>query len=159
MLTRLIRLVAAFWHRWVSTDRTMQRILLIGLAGILGSIAIGSMWGISHPTHPRPRPSASPSPSIATPTPVPPPTITPPTTPPAATTPPAGPPPTTLPPVTTPTSANDLAPGDDPAPAPGRVVTPGAYCSPEGATGYSRSGDVEVCRRSATDSHLRWRAA
>ena len=49
-----------------------------------------------------------------------------------------------------------------PAPTPSAThvyVTPGAFCTPAGATGYSKTGKAEVCKTTATDSRLRWRAA
>jgi len=39
------------------------------------------------------------------------------------------------------------------------TVTPGAYCSVEGATGLTSKGTKMVCKTTATDSRLRWRAA
>jgi hypothetical protein len=36
-------------------------------------------------------------------------------------------------------------------------VTPGAFCTPAGATGTSAKGVVYVCRSSDTDSRNRWR--
>lgn len=44
------------------------------------------------------------------------------------------------------------------APAPA-YVTPGAFCSVPGATGVSKTGKPEVCKTTATDPRLRWRAA
>jgi Protein of unknown function (DUF1524) len=38
-------------------------------------------------------------------------------------------------------------------------VTPGAFCTPAGATGYSKTGKPEICKTTTTDSRLRWRAA
>jgi hypothetical protein len=47
-----------------------------------------------------------------------------------------------------------------PAPAPTHsYVTPGAFCSTAGATGFSKTGKPEVCKTTATDPRLRWRAA
>lgn len=40
-----------------------------------------------------------------------------------------------------------------------QVVTPGAFCSPEGATGVTSAGTPMVCTTTATDSRARWRAA
>ncbi|MFB7716848.1 hypothetical protein [Nocardia sp. NPDC056100] len=42
---------------------------------------------------------------------------------------------------------------------PSTAVTPGAFCSDAGATGYTKSGTLMVCETSATDSRLRWRHA
>ncbi len=39
------------------------------------------------------------------------------------------------------------------------VVTPGAFCATAGATGVTKTGEREVCKTTATDSRLRWRAA
>ncbi|WP_406078002.1 hypothetical protein [Micromonospora sp. NBC_00858] len=38
-------------------------------------------------------------------------------------------------------------------------VTPGAFCKPAGARGRTSTGKLMVCKTSATDSRLRWRAA
>jgi hypothetical protein len=49
-----------------------------------------------------------------------------------------------------------------PTPTPSALhtyVTPGAFCTPGGATGFSKTGKSEVCKTTATDSRLRWRAA
>lgn len=44
------------------------------------------------------------------------------------------------------------------APAPALAgVTPGAFCSPSGATGFSAKGVTYTCKPSATDSRSRWR--
>lgn len=40
-----------------------------------------------------------------------------------------------------------------------QVVTPGAFCSPQGATGITVTGLAQICTTTATDSQLRWRAA
>jgi Protein of unknown function (DUF1524) len=46
------------------------------------------------------------------------------------------------------------------APAPtNSYITPGAFCSTAGATGLSKTGKPEVCKTTATDTRLRWRAA
>ncbi|MFI9382980.1 hypothetical protein [Kutzneria sp. NPDC052558] len=52
-------------------------------------------------------------------------------------------------------------PTEAPAPPPSEpvYVTPGAFCSTEGATGVTKTGKPMVCSRTATDSRLRWRAA
>jgi hypothetical protein len=42
----------------------------------------------------------------------------------------------------------------EPAPAP---VHPGAFCSPEGATGQTESGTAMVCRRESGEERPRWR--
>jgi len=39
------------------------------------------------------------------------------------------------------------------------TVTPGAFCSVAGATGVTSTGKAMVCKVSATDTRLRWRAA
>lgn len=39
------------------------------------------------------------------------------------------------------------------------VVTPGAFCSPAGATGVTSTGLAMVCSTTAADSQLRWRQA
>jgi len=39
------------------------------------------------------------------------------------------------------------------------TVTPGAFCSVAGATGLTSTGKAMVCKTTATDSRLRWRAA
>ncbi len=39
------------------------------------------------------------------------------------------------------------------------TVTPGAYCSGAGRTGVTSTGKAMVCKVSATDTRLRWRAA
>jgi hypothetical protein len=39
------------------------------------------------------------------------------------------------------------------------VVHPGAFCSPEGATGHTAKGTPMTCRTSATDSRDRWRSS
>ena len=51
-------------------------------------------------------------------------------------------------PADTPTEQNDSS-----------TVTPGAYCSDEGATGVTKKGKTEVCKATATDKRLRWRSA
>jgi len=39
------------------------------------------------------------------------------------------------------------------------TVTPGAFCSGAGTTGVTSTGKAMVCKTSATDTRLRWRAA
>jgi hypothetical protein len=39
------------------------------------------------------------------------------------------------------------------------VVHPGAFCSPEGATGHTTKGTAMTCRTSTTDSRDRWRSS
>jgi hypothetical protein len=52
------------------------------------------------------------------------------------------------------------APTPTPTPTPTHsYVTPGAFCSTAGATGLSKTGKPEVCKTTATDPRLRWRAA
>lgn len=73
---------------------------------------------------------------------------------------------TTARPTSAPTKP-DGATSPDPTPTPTTAapvpthsyVTPGAFCSTAGATGVSKTGKPEVCKTSATDSRLRWRAA
>jgi hypothetical protein len=40
-----------------------------------------------------------------------------------------------------------------------KVVTPGAWCSPEGATGVTRAGTPMRCIRKAGEEQPRWRSA
>lgn len=49
--------------------------------------------------------------------------------------------------------------GSSSAAGTGPVVTPGAFCSPAGATGRASSGRAEVCRTGGADDRLRWRSA
>ncbi|WP_091547833.1 hypothetical protein [Modestobacter sp. DSM 44400] len=51
------------------------------------------------------------------------------------------------------------APAPAPEPAPARAVTPGAFCSPEGATGYTVKGTPMVCSTKPGDVRARWRSA
>lgn len=48
-------------------------------------------------------------------------------------------------------------PAPSPTPTPVSIVTPGAFCSPAGATGKSSSGVTYTCKSSSTDSRNRWR--
>lgn len=90
-----------------------------------------------------PSPSSSPTRSaVASPPPAP---TSIPTTPAA---PPPPPPATTPPPADTP-----------PADAPVYGVHPGAFCSPEGAYGYTDRGTLMHCTTKPTDPYARWRAA
>ncbi|MYW01275.1 hypothetical protein [Streptomyces sp. SID3343] len=50
-------------------------------------------------------------------------------------------------------------PKKDPPPDTGGSVHPGAFCSPEGATGTTVKGTLMVCSAKAGDSRVRWRAA
>ena len=54
-------------------------------------------------------------------------------------------------------------PPTTPAPAPSTgglpVVHPGAFCGDAGAPGVTTAGTAMICRTTATDSRLRWRAA
>jgi hypothetical protein len=68
--------------------------------------------------------------------------------------PPPKPAPTTTPPVVAPPK-----PIPTPTVAGPKVVHPGAFCTPAGATGVTSTGKPEVCKTTATDSRLRWRAA
>lgn len=45
------------------------------------------------------------------------------------------------------------------APAPARTVTPGAFCSPEGAVGVTSTGKAMRCTLKAGEDRARWRAA
>src|SRR4051794_28785495 len=38
-------------------------------------------------------------------------------------------------------------------------VTPGAFCSPQGATGHTSTGLAMTCTTTASDSRARWRQA
>lgn len=49
------------------------------------------------------------------------------------------------------------SPGVPSTPADGRLVHPGAFCSPAGASGMSVKGVSYVCRSSETDPRNRWR--
>jgi len=75
-------------------------------------------------------------------------------------------------PIPTPGTFNEPPPTDIPTPAPTEVststpgpvvtssaliVTPGAFCSPAGATGKSTSGVSYTCKTSPTDTRNRWR--
>ena len=51
------------------------------------------------------------------------------------------------------------APAAAPAAPPHTYVTPGAFCSAAGATGFSKTGKPMVCKTTATDARLRWRSA
>ncbi len=42
---------------------------------------------------------------------------------------------------------------------PTKTVTPGAFCSPEGATGVSKTGKLYRCTRKAGEDRARWRKA
>lgn len=97
-----------------------------------------------------PSPSESPSsssapPAVATPT-IAPPAV--PTTASAPTTKPAAP------------KTTKPAPPKTTAPAhPGPIVHPGAFCSPEGAIGYTSAGTRMRCTLKAGEKQPRWRAA
>ena len=52
-----------------------------------------------------------------------------------------------------------IAPAPAPAPPTANVVHPGSYCSVAGASGVTTKGTPMVCKTTATDSRLRWRAA
>jgi hypothetical protein len=83
-----------------------------------------------------PKPSPSPTPTVSTtPTITPTPVVTPSVTPSALSTP-------TPAPVE---SSSSL------------IVTPGAFCAPAGATGYSKTGVSYTCKTSPTDTRNRWR--
>ncbi len=53
------------------------------------------------------------------------------------------------------TYTSPAAPGSKPPASSGNVVHPGAFCSPEGATGQSSTGKSEVCGP-ASDGRNRW---
>jgi Protein of unknown function (DUF2510) len=82
-----------------------------------------------------------------------------PTTLPPTTVPPTEPP-TTAPPATAPPAP---APSETPAPAAQQVVTPGAFCSPVGATGVTSAGTPMVCSATSASgtpyTQPRWRSA
>ncbi|MGI5243303.1 hypothetical protein [Dactylosporangium sp. CA-139066] len=80
--------------------------------------------------------------------------------------------PTTVPPVPTPavttkkpapvnTTTKPPAPPKTTKPAgnPGPIVHPGAFCSPEGAIGYTSAGTRMRCTLKAGEKQPRWRAA
>jgi hypothetical protein len=48
-------------------------------------------------------------------------------------------------------------PSPTPAPSPESIVSPGAFCSPAGATGKSANGTSYTCKTSDTDTRNRWR--
>ncbi|WP_211764699.1 hypothetical protein [Kutzneria sp. CA-103260] len=52
-------------------------------------------------------------------------------------------------------------PTENPAPPPsdGGTVKAGEFCSTAGALAHTSKGTLMVCKRTATDSRLRWRAA
>ena len=65
-------------------------------------------------------------------------------------------------PTPTPTPTVSNSPVTTPTPTPvattsSLIVTPGAFCSPAGATGKSTSGVSYTCRTSPTDTRNRWR--
>jgi hypothetical protein len=51
------------------------------------------------------------------------------------------------------------APASAPAPQPGETVTPGAFCSPDGATGVTVKGTSMICSTKPGDTRDRWRKA
>jgi cell division septation protein DedD len=114
-----------------------------------GDIPVQALAGYSYqsqPVQPSPTPTALSSPS---PTPVVTPTPTPVVT----------PKPTPTPVVTvTPTPTPTPPPAPTPSPtATTATVTPGAFCSPAGATGKSANGTSYTCKTSDTDTRNRWR--
>lgn len=137
--------------------------LLTSLGG--GFTVLIVLVGLFAPKAPAQQPAA-PQPVVAittteatttttTPTSTTPPTTIEPTTttePPTTTTEAAAPPPETHQQV--PTTRQPAPPPSEPV-----FVTPGAFCSTEGATGLSKTGKSMVCTRTATDPRLRWRAA
>lgn len=63
-------------------------------------------------------------------------------------------------PTPTPSLTQSATPSPSPTPTPTptlATVTPGAFCSPAGATGVSKTGVSYTCKTSATDTRLRWR--
>jgi hypothetical protein len=56
-----------------------------------------------------------------------------------------------------PTQSPTATPSISPTQTETKAVTPGAFCTPAGATGMSASGVVYTCKTSATDSRNRWR--
>ena len=62
-------------------------------------------------------------------------------------------------PTATPTATPIVTPSASPIPSATQVVTvsPGAFCSPAGATGKSSSGVLYTCKTSPTDARNRWR--
>jgi hypothetical protein len=38
-----------------------------------------------------------------------------------------------------------------------KIITPGAFCAPAGATGVSKTGVSYTCKTSSTDTRNRWR--
>jgi len=51
------------------------------------------------------------------------------------------------------------APASAPAPQPGETVTPGAFCSPDGATGVTVKGTSMICSTKPGETRDRWRKA
>ena len=65
-------------------------------------------------------------------------------------------------PVATPAPTISTTPTATPTPSPTQeaaaaTVSPGAFCSPAGATGKSANGTTYTCKTSATDTRNRWR--
>jgi hypothetical protein len=62
-----------------------------------------------------------------------------------------------------PTATRTAAPTHQAAPTrttpPARAVHPGAYCTPEGATGHTTAGTLMRCTRKAGETRARWRRA
>jgi hypothetical protein len=54
-------------------------------------------------------------------------------------------------------SMSTLMPSPTPPSVPVSIVSPGAFCSPAGATGQSANGTLYTCKTSATDTRNRWR--
>lgn len=70
----------------------------------------------------------------------------------------------TLTPTPTPSPTPTVITSSSPAPKPSATqetiiptVSPGAFCSPAGATGKSANGTLYTCKTSATDTRNRWR--
>ncbi|PVD04497.1 hypothetical protein [Streptomyces sp. CS014] len=172
----LLAMAAAITLIWISSKPAghpwpvWQRIV----ATIVTFILCATIAGLAHPKPPTPK-TPAPAPTVSTTSPAPATTTPAPTSPPATTPTPTettpSPTPTTAPPTTAPTTAapthaHTTRPTRTPTPAPtpeeddapsGRIVSPGAYCSPAGATGRTSKGTPMTCR-TAADGKLRWKS-
>lgn len=119
----------------------IRRPLGITLATITGLLALCCVVGIVGAVLSGPKPSPTPGPATGAST------TSEIATSPASATAPRTPPPTTT--EARPTGGTSVYP----------VVHPGAFCSPAGALGVTAEGTLMVCKTTATDSRLRWRAA
>lgn len=148
---------AVKWAMTRASRRTPAALLAALIAAVLLATA-GCTTGSTPPVEPAPThvvdsasPAASPSPTE-----FPSPTPTESSPAPASPTRPAVAPPPARPPVHT----NPPPPPPAPPLPPARgSVHPGAFCSPEGATGHTSAGTLMVCSKTATDHRLRWRSA